>query len=82
MIEFFYLEYSNEQFPYKETVKPTTEKPAIPDECANALTTVNGQFVCPNKLIFEENFETNSINDSLWRWQQRIADKPVSVFPK
>ncbi|XP_055532940.1 beta-1,3-glucan-binding protein 2-like [Wyeomyia smithii] len=49
-------------------------------ECDRAHTQVNGRKVCSGKLIFEETFDSGTLNERRWRIENRFASDPDNEF--
>lgn len=45
------------------------------EKCDKSLTTVNGQRVCRNVVIFDENFD--SLSTAIWSHVKKIPQEPV-----
>lgn len=62
------------------TGKPTTASPPKNRNCKQSVTEVNGKKVCVGDLIFEENFDGNSLNSSKWKIEHRFSKEPDYEF--
>ncbi|XP_055376827.1 gram-negative bacteria-binding protein 3-like [Condylostylus longicornis] len=50
-------------------------------QCDESITIVNGlQVQCKNQLIFEENFNNNILNSSVWKLEHRFSSEPDYEF--
>lgn len=48
--------------------------------CVKSVTEINGKNPCVGDLIFEENFNGNSLNSSKWKIEHRFSSEPDYEF--
>lgn len=50
------------------------------NSCEPSITVSNVGNVCRGQTIFNENFNTSSLDKKFWNVEQRYADEPVSIY--
>lgn len=66
-----------QQFSVAKLVPPGTTSTAPSPPCKPSVTKINGDKpTCANKLLFEDNFDRNAIDESKWLKEQFIVDLP------
>lgn len=62
------------------TVSSIDKKEPVKNNCVESVTVVNGKKTCVGELIFEENFNGNSLNSSKWKIDHRFSSEPDYEF--